>query len=399
MKYVVIIPDGAAEQPVDSLGGKTPLEVAHTPAMDRVSKLGVLGQAEYVPAGMPVGSDVAIMGLLGLNPRDCYQGRGSIEALGREIDLQADQWAVRCNLITLEEGQLQDPTAGAISDDEASQLIEFANQQLADPELRLVAGVGYRNLLIVSGEKAKMLSADLRLLSPNDLTGQSILDAFPRGPNSELLCELTDLSAQWFADHPVNQQRKAAGLAEATCLWFWGQGQTPRCQPFEETFGKTGSLIAAVDVVNGLGKIVGLSRVTVPTATGMPNTDYAAKGQAACRMIDQSDLVIVHVEAPDEAAHQGDAAAKIAALEAIDREIVAPLLSRLEQESSWRMLISPDHQTSSQTRRHQPGPVCFAAAGSGIAADDWTRFCEQDAESSSLKFRQGWTLMPWFLGS
>lgn len=398
MKYVVIIPDGAADQPLEDLNGQTPLEAAKTPAMDQVSAMGVLGEANFVPAGYPVSSEVAILGLLGVDPREYSAGRAAVEALARGLTLEDGQWAVRCNLVTIKDGQLVDPSAGSISDEEASELLEYANQQLQDSDRKLVPGSGYRNLLILGGESAKGLSADTRLLSPSELTGSSILDAFPRGPRSEVLCDLMDLSHEWFAEHPVNLRRREAGLPEATCLWFWGAGQTPKSFSFSERYGKSGSVVGAVDVIQGLGKMLGFERISVPTATGMPDTDYQAKGAAACGAIGQSDLVVVHIEAPDEASHQGDAAAKVKSLEEIDRWIVAPILERLQAESDWRLLVSPDHQTLTSTRRHQEGPVCFAAAGSGIAADDWSRFSEKDADCSTLKFREGWKLLPWFLG-
>lgn len=397
MKYVVIVPDGAAEQPLESLGGKSPLEAAQTPEMDRIAQQGVVGQVQYVPDGFPVGSDVALMGLLGADPRQYYRGRAGLEALGLGHSLQDGQWAIRCNLVTLEDGRMRDPTAGAISGEQARALIESANEQLDGTDLKLVSGKGYRNLLIVGGSVGQGFSPDTRMVSPNDVMGQLIADAYPRGPQSELLCQIMDQSVSWFANHSVNQQRRSEGKLPATCLWFWGAGRLPQPFSFRDRYGKSAAMIGAVDLVHGLAEWSGIQRIPVPTATGMPDTDYAAKGQAACRALDDTDLVLIHVEAPDEAAHQQDVDAKVRSIESIDQQIVKPVMHRLATESDWRILITPDHQTWTQTGAHHAGPVCFTASGAGIDADGAESFCERQAETSRLNFSQGWELLPWFL--
>ncbi len=400
MKYVIVIPDGAADEPQESLGGATPLEAAQTPNMDRLASLGVVGRANHTPQSLPAGSDVANLSLLGYDPIANYSGRAPIEAAAQQIPLTDRDWVVRCNLVTISGQVMQDFTAGHVSTEEASELLAYAQQQLpAGSPLQFIPGVSYRNLLLYrppEGETAPF-SRDTRATPPHDLSDKLVTEDFPRGPGSGLLTDLISDSVTWFAEHPVNLARVAAGKPPVTCVWLWGLGKKPKLQAFAEQFGVRGAMITAVDLLRGLAELVGWQNIRVPGATGYLDTDYGAKGRAAVEALQHHDLVCVHVEAPDEAAHQGDVAAKIAAIEAIDREIVGPILESLSGQTAWRMLITPDHPTPCRTKTHSHGDVPFVVAGAGIAPDAADRYGESAAAAAELCFPQGQQLMPWFL--
>lgn len=401
MKYVIVIPDGAADEPQESLGGATPLEAAHTPNLERLAAIGVVGRANHTPRSLPAGSDVANLSLLGYDPVANYSGRAPIEAAAQRIPLSERDWVVRCNLVTVAAQVMQDFTAGHVSTAEAAELLAFAQAQLPpDSRFQFFPGVSYRNLLVyrsASGEGAPF-SRDTRATPPHDLSDQLVTEDFPRGPGSGLLNDLMSDSINWFAAHPVNQQRLAAGKLPVTGIWLWGLGRRPALRPFQELFGVRGAMITAVDLLRGLAELIGWENIRVAGATGYLDTDYAAKGRAAVEALRQHDLVCVHVEAPDEAAHQGDVAAKIAAIEAIDQKIVGPVLAALQSQSEWRMLVTPDHPTPCRTKTHSHGDVPFVVAGSGLASDQSQAYGETTAAASSLTFPQGHKLMPWFLG-
>jgi 2,3-bisphosphoglycerate-independent phosphoglycerate mutase len=398
MKYALIIPDGSADEPQESLGGKTPLQSANTPAMDEVARLGVVGRANHVPRSLPAGSDVACLSLLGYDPLEHFTGRAPLEAAAQGIELGPADWAIRCNLVTVQEQVMRDFTAGHISTDEARDLLATAQEQLGSDELRFFPGVSYRNLLVYRGAKlAPPFSVDTRTTPPHDLTDKSVLDDYPRGPGSALLNQLMSDSVALFAEHQVNAKRLQQGKPPATNLWLWGQGRAPDLKPFAETYGRRGSMITAVDLLRGLAALLGWQRIEVPGATGYTDTDYAAKGRHAIAALPDTDLICVHVEATDEASHEGDAAAKVKALEDIDRHIVAPLHAALKAQGDYRILISPDHPTPLRIKTHSHGPVPFALAGAGIAPDASTTYDEIAAGSSPLAFEQGWKLMGYFL--
>jgi len=400
MKFVLIIPDGCADQPRDELGGRTPLQAASIPAMDRVAAAGCVGGANHVPPHLPAGSDVANMSLLGYDPDQYFSGRAPLEAAAQGIHLGPDDWAIRCNLVTIADQTMQDFTAGHISSQEAGELLKTANERLEWPQFQFYPGVSYRNLLIYRGqaEQAAPFSRETSTTPPHDLTDRSVLEDYPRGVGSDLLCKLMDDSLQWFADHPVNRQRRSAGQRPANCVWLWGLGRQPQLPLFHDRFAVRGVMITAVDLLRGLAQLVGWDLIHVPTATGYIDTDYAAKGRAAIEALDRYDLVTVHVEAPDEASHQGLDAEKIRTLEEIDRHIVAPLWERLAREPAWRMMVTPDHPTLLSTKTHSHGVVPFAVAGSDMTPDPCGSYDEPTAAASGLQFPQGWQLMPWFLG-
>ena len=399
MKYAIIIPDGCADEPQASLDGRTPLEAARIPAMDAVAAAGVVGRSSNVPESLPAGSDVANLSLLGYNPLEQFTGRAPLEAAAQGIDLGPDDWAVRCNLVTIEDQVMRDFTAGHISSDEAAKLMATAQVELGGDWLQFCPGVSYRNLLICrGGQRAVPFSPDTRTIPPHDLTDQSVLDAYPRGPGSDLLCELMSATVGLFAEHPVNVARRAEGKLPATNVWLWGEGRRPQLKPFAELYGPRGAMITAVDLLRGLAALLGWQRIDVPGATGYTDTDYAAKGRYAVDALDRFDLVCVHVEATDEASHEGDVEAKVKALEEIDRHIVGPVFEALKSRGDYRILVTPDHPTPLRTKTHSHGYVPWAMAGSDVGPDAATVYDDPTAGRSELTFEEGWKLMGYFLG-
>ncbi|HMP06332.1 MAG TPA: cofactor-independent phosphoglycerate mutase [Lacipirellulaceae bacterium] len=403
MKYAIIIPDGAADEPQAELGGRTPLEAAHTPAMDAIASAGVVARACHTPASLPAGSEVGNMSLLGYDPLANFTGRAPIEAAAQGIELGVEDWAVRCNLVTVENQVMRDFTADHISTEEATKLLTSlqdvaANDEAIGSAIRFVPGVSYRNLLIWRGVSVPApFSAETRTTPPHDLTDQSIAPHYPRGPGSDVLTALMETSVETFRDHPVNVVRQGYGTLPATNVWLWGLGRAPHVQPFELVYGVRGAMITAVDLLRGLATLIEWRRIEVPGATGYTDTDYAAKGRAAVEALESVDLICVHVEAPDEASHEGDCAAKVKALEEIDRHVVAPLATALAAHGDWRMMISPDHPTFLRTKTHTHGHVPVAMAGTGIAPDKFTSYCDANADKSSLVFDEGWRTMEWFI--
>jgi 2,3-bisphosphoglycerate-independent phosphoglycerate mutase len=398
MKYALIIPDGCADEPQESLGGKTPMQAAKMPAMDAVAAAGVVGWANNTPESLPAGSDTANLSLLGYDPVACYTGRAPLEAAAMGIHLGPDDWAVRCNLVTIEDQVMKSFTAGQISTPEAAELMSALQKKLGNERLHYYSGVSYRNLLVYRGEGLPPLfSSDTRTAQPHDLTEQSVQDDYPRGPGSDLLNQLMADSGPILAEHPVNAARRAAGKPVATNIWLWGLGSRPKLPRFSDVYGKTGAMITAVDLLRGLAALMGWKRIDVPGATGYFDTDYAAKGRYAIEALKDVDLVCVHVEATDEASHEGNAAEKIKSLERIDRHIVAPVHEALKSYGDYRLLVSPDHPTPLRTKTHSHGSVPFAVAGTNVAPDAATAFDETTAEQSTLTFPKGWQLMRYFL--
>lgn len=399
MKYAIIIPDGCADEPLEVLGGKTPLQAANIPYMDAIAQQGVVGRANNVPVHLPPGSDVANLSLLGYNPNEYFTGRAPLEAAAQGIKLGSEDWAIRCNLVTIEDQTMQSFTAGHISTAEATELLKSAQQSLGTDYLEFIPGVSYRNLLLFRGDKHKApFSQDTRATPPHDLTDKSVADDFPRGPGSDLLNDLMARSVAVFADHPVNQARRAAGKPPATNVWLWGLGKTPHLKSFGALHGCSGAMITAVDLLRGLAALIGWQRIDVPGATGYLDTDYAAKGRAAIEALQSTDVVCVHVEATDEASHEGRADAKVQALQEIDAKIVGPVHEALESYGAYRIVVLPDHPTPIRTKTHSHGYVPLAACGAGLQADAAKTYDEVSAAASRLLFEEGWRMMSWFIG-
>jgi 2,3-bisphosphoglycerate-independent phosphoglycerate mutase len=404
MKHVIVIPDGAADAPQESLGGRTPFQAAHTPALDALAAHGRVGLTNHVPASLPPGSEVACMSLMGYDPLRYFTGRAPLEAAAQGIVLGPHDWAVRCNLVTITDQTMEDFTAGHVSTAEAVELLAAAQRGLAAdfPEIAaswsFVPGVSYRNLLLHRGSAAAApFDGSLRATPPHDLMDKPVVDDFPRGLGSRLLADMMARSAAWLAGHPVNAARVAAGKRPATHVWLWGVGRAPAMEPFVEKYGMSGTMITAVDLLRGLASLAGWKRLEVPGATGYLDTDYAAKGRAAIAELAIADLVCVHVEAPDEASHEGNAAAKVKAIEEIDTKIVAPLAAHLSGVGDHRILVCPDHPTFIATKTHSRGHVPFLMAGTGIAPSGHATYDESAAAASGQRIEPGWTLMGEFL--
>jgi 2,3-bisphosphoglycerate-independent phosphoglycerate mutase len=398
MKYAIIIPDGCADEPQESLGGKTPLQAAHTPHMDRIARMGVVGRSNNVPEPLTPASDVATLSLFGYDPLVVYTGRAPLETAAMGIALRPQDWAIRCNLVDVENETMRDFTAGHITSDEGRQLIDALKASLGSPQLEFHAGVSYRNILVYRGEAPAPFSNETKTQPPHDIPDRPIVNHLPKGPGSDLLRDLMERSRAVLREHPVNQARQALGKPAATQIWLWGQGKAPSLRPFAEVYGKRGAILSAVDLVRGVGVLLGWSRIDVPGATGYLDTDYAAKGRYGVTALANHDLVCVHVEAPDEASHEGKAEAKVKALEEIDRHIVGPLLEALPKYGEWRILVSPDHRTPLRTRAHAYGMVPFTIAGTGIEAKGQASYDEAVAAVSELAFEKGYELMRTFLG-
>jgi 2,3-bisphosphoglycerate-independent phosphoglycerate mutase len=403
VKYAIVIPDGCADEAQDSLGGKTPLQAAHKPHMDSIARKGVVGLSKNVPASLTPASDVATLSLFGYDPLVVYTGRAPLETAAMGIPLGPNDWAIRCNLVTVENEEMRDFTAGHINNADSRLLMEAIQRSLGGPvsdpagTLEFHAGVSYRNILVYRSQPPAPFNTETKTQPPHDIPDSPIAEYLPRGPGSSLLRTLMQRSRDILHDHPVNQARQARGERPATQVWLWGQGRAPHLRPFAEVYGKRGAIISAVDLVRGVGVLLGWARIDVPGATGYLDTDYAAKGRYAVAALADYDLVCVHVEASDEASHEGRVDAKVRVLEEIDRHIVGPLLQALPAFGEHRILVSPDHRTPLRTRAHAHGAVPFTLAGTRISPAGQPSYDEVVAARSERVFDRGHELMRRFL--
>jgi 2,3-bisphosphoglycerate-independent phosphoglycerate mutase len=391
-KYAIIIPDGAADDPLPQLGGRTPLQAARTPNMDWVAAHGRLGTARTVPEGFESGSDVATMSLLGYDPARYHTGRAPLEAAAQRIPLTPADWVFRLNLVTVDHGVMKDHSSGGISDAEARTLL--ADLAVAAPlaGFEYVPGVSYRNLLVYRGAQ----QFEIKTKPPHEIPNEETGPYLPTGTGADALRWIIDRSKSVFADHPVNSARIAKGLNPATQAWLWGQGHAPSLPTFEDRFGVTkGCMITGVDLLRGLAVLLGWDVHEVAGMTSFHDTNYVGQGVDTAAMLDRYDLVLSHVEAPDEASHQADWQTKIAAIEHIDQHVVGPVLAKLRTFPSWRLLVLPDHPTNIATRKHGYAPTPFAIAGTGVDPSGKT-YSEADA-ATGTKVEHGHDLMDLFL--
>lgn len=353
MKIVVLIGDGMGDYPLAELGGKTPLQHAAIPNIRSIAGAGEVRLVSTVPDGMPPGSDVANLSIMGFDPRQYYTGRAPIEAAGAGVALKPSDVAFRCNLITVTDGLIQDHSAGHIGTPEARRLIEALAAQLAQNGLRFVTGSSYRHLLIWPDGPV-----DLVTTPPHDVLGQAVRRHLPRGRRHAEVERLMTASKPILADHPVNRARLKAGHNPATQIWLWGQGRKTSLPSYRELYGLSGGVITAVDLVRGIGRLAGLEAPAVPGATGFTDTNYAGKVSAALQVLAERDFVFVHVEAPDECGHMGDLNLKLQAIEAFDREIVGPIWKNLQKSGQpYRLIVGTDHRTPVSVRNHTSEPV------------------------------------------
>ncbi len=396
MKYMVLLGDGMADWPLPAYDGRTPLQVAQTPAMDRLANEGVSGLFSPIPEGLPPGSDVGNLSLFGYDPRQTFGGRAPIEAANQGISLTDHQVAFRCNLVTLQDGVMRDFTAGHITSAEGAVLMAALNEGMRDRFPTMFhPGVSYRHLVVFTGTPECTPDDCVALMCepPHNITGQPYKSFLPKGKVAELVLEMMSCSQEILRNHPVNAARIQAGHAPASSIWLWGQGKSPAMATYQEKFGITGAVISAVDLVKGIGKLAGLDVIDVPGATGWIDTDYEGKIAAGLEALETRDFVYIHLEAPDEAAHQGRADLKIRAIEDFDRRIVAPAMAYQKTHPECRILVAPDHYTTIETKTHAGGPLPFALSGYGITPNGGSAYSETDATRTGLSLPDAHTLV------
>lgn len=396
MKYIVIVPDGAADYPSEILGGRTPFEAAEKPFMDSLARQGILGRVKTVPSGFVPASDVANLSLLGYEPQKYYCGRGPLEAANMGINLQEQDLAFRCNLITESEGKLIDYSAGHISDREAKILIEQINQNLGTKDIEFYPGKSYRHLMVYR-QGAKLGLEKLNYFAPHDILGKETNRHFPKGKNSEIITQLMQRSRDILKDQEINKVRIDLGENPANMIWLWGVGAKPAIPTFKEKFGLSGAVISAVDLINGIGKIIGMRTVTVEGANGYYDTNYQGKAERGLEVLGEVDFLFIHIEAPDEAGHNQDLRMKITCIERIDKLVVGTIVEAMKGKD-YRILITPDHPTPVSKRTHTDEPVPFLISGMGINKGNFSSYCEAEAANSSLYMESGLALMKYFLG-
>ena len=399
MKYIVLVGDGMADRPVKELDGKTPLEAARTPNMDYIVKNGQIGRAITIPGGLEPASDVANLAILGYDPRKYYSGRGPLEAANIGVELGEFDVAFRCNLITASGDVMADYSAGHISSKEAEVLITFMERHLGKEYVRFYPGVSYRHLVVFKPDVSYNIEdfKGLVCTPPHNMLGQKISDSLPKGKGADVIIGLMEGSRPLLEHHEINRVRVDLQENPATMIWLWGQGSKPNLPSFQEKYGVTGSIISAVDLIKGIGRTIGLAPIDVPGATGYYDTDYRAKAEYAIKSLRQGDFVFVHVEAPDEAGHNGDLREKMLAIENFDSLVVGTVLKHFKDNKNVRILVLPDHATPLSLRTHSAEPVPFAIYGKGVEPDRFDAFNEKVACESPLVFSAGWEIMDYLM--
>ncbi|MBI4394899.1 MAG: cofactor-independent phosphoglycerate mutase [Candidatus Omnitrophica bacterium] len=390
MKHVVIVPDGVGDWPLKELGNKTPLQAAQKPHLDDLCRNSILGTLKTCPDGMYPGSDVCGLSLMGYDPKIGYTGRAPLEAANIGILLKPGELAFRCNLVHEKNGILTDYSADHISTEEADILIRELQKNLGNDLISFHTGKMYRHIL------HHKRSSDLDVVTdqPHDFQGEAYEKHWPKGKGAEFLIELTQKSRGILGGHPINQKREKSGKKPANMIWLWGGGGAPKLELFKKKYGLSGGVISAVDLLNGLGRLIGWEIISVPGATGYFDTDYAAKGRYAIEALKRLDLVFIHVEATDEAGHVGNYKEKIRAIENIDRHIVGPIVEHLKKEGDWRLFVAPDHYTPIVKKTHVAEPVPFIFAGSDLPFCCSERpYTEADSKATGVVLDRGYELM------
>ena len=393
MKYCVLIIDGAAGLPLAGRGGKTCFELARTPNLDTLAKEGRVGLVRTVPPGMEPSSACACMSILGYDPTSHLVGRSAIEATSMGIPIQDGDVLFRCNLVAVEDGIMRDYSAGHITTAEAHSLVSTLQEKLGDSDLRFYPGVSYRNICRIRGRKDTL---DAVCTPPHDIPGRPVEQYLPTGPGSDFLRDLMARSAEVLRDHPVNQERRARGETPATMTWlFWNSGSIPPLPSFREAYGLDAAMTSGVDLLRGLARMVGIDNLDIPGVTDGPDNDYAAQGAGALEALDDHDLVVIHVEASDEAGHAGSIDDKVAAIERTDSDVVSRLAAW--KGDALRILTMPDHPTPIEVRTHTPEPVPFVMWGPGFAACGASRLTEAEAKATGVFLEPGYRIMENFI--
>ncbi|MFH1853938.1 MAG: cofactor-independent phosphoglycerate mutase [Candidatus Omnitrophota bacterium] len=401
MKYIVLVGDGMGDRPIEELDGKTPLEAAKTPNMNFIAEKGRVGLTNMIPGRMAPASDVANLSILGYNPRKYYTGRGPLEAANMGIDIKEDEVAFRCNLVTVSDDKMIDYSAGHISSEEAASLIKTLNAKMGRDDMKFYAGISYRHLLVFKCRDKDDLKGFLKIkcTPPHDITGKKIKRYLPKkGEHADYINRLIEESKEIFAGQDVNRVRLDLKENPANSIWLWGQGTKPSMPRFQEHFGVEGSIISAVDLIKGIGKITGLKVIDVPGATGYYDTNYLGKAQYALESLKERDFVFVHVEAPDEAGHNGNLREKISSIEKFDKFVVGTVLEHFKNSNEeFRILVLSDHATPISLRTHTRDYVCFAMYGTDIEQDSIMYFNEKEARLSKFRVDRGYELMEFFI--
>lgn len=386
MKYIIVLGDGMADEPILELGNRTPLQVANTPAMDYLAKHGKVGMLHTVPTGFHPGSEIANLSVLGYDVAEVFEGRGSLEAASMGISIAPDEMAMRCNLICVEDEKIKNHSAGHISTEESIELINYLQKELGDNRVSFYPGVSYRHLL-------KIKNADKHLLCtpPHDVPGAYFLDkmVLPQTDSAEETADLINSlilhSQELLSQHPINLKRVAEGKDPANSIWPWSPGYKPSMKTMQEVYGiKSGVVISAVDLIRGIGTYAGLTSILVDGATGLYDTNYEGKAQAAIDALKDNDFVFLHVEASDEAGHEGDYKLKVKTIEYLDQRILAPIIAATEQfEEPVAIAVLPDHPTPCAIRTHTANPVPFLIYKPGGDADTVKVYDEDSAKNGS----------------
>ncbi|MBI4286560.1 MAG: cofactor-independent phosphoglycerate mutase [Chloroflexi bacterium] len=388
MKYIVLIMDGASGWALPERGNRTCLELADVPNLDAMARDGVLGLVRTVPDGMEPSSACACMSVLGYDPVVYYRGRSAIEARSMGIPIAADEAIFRCNLVAVRDGKMWSYSSGRISTEEARQLIDALNASLGKDGIRFYPGVSYRHICKIKGG-SKTLEAVCT--PPHDIPNKPVADFLPRGDGSDVLKELMARSEAVLQDHPVNVARRNRGDIPATMIWlFWGSGKIPEMPPFREVFGVSAAMTSGVDLLRGLAQMAALDVLEIAGVTDGLDNDYAAQVSGALQALQKRDMVVIHIEAPDEAGHAGDADEKIEAIQAIDREVVARLR---EVRDDLRVMVMPDHPTPLKIQTHTGEPVPFLLWGKGFIGNGARRFTEPEAAKTGLFLDPGYSIM------
>lgn len=389
MKYCVVIIDGAAGQPLAEHGGETCLELAHTTNLDAMAQEGLFGMARTIPDGMEPSSLTACMSVLGYDPSRYPLGRAAIEASSLGIRIGKGEVLFRCNLVTINDGRMADYSAGHIPTDQARQLIAALNKEMGDDSLQFYPGLSYRNIARIRGREDTLLA---ECTPPHDISGKPVAEFLPRGKGSDLLLELMERSRGVLEKHPVNQARQAKGEPPANMIWlFWGSGASVALPTFKQAYGLEAAVTSAVDVIKGLGGMMGMEILELPGVTDGMDNDFAGQASGALAALQRKDMVVIHLEASDEAGHAGSVEEKVAAIEMTDKEVISRL--RAWKEDSFRVLAMPDHPTPIATKTHNADPVPFMLWGEGFTSNGAKRLTEKEAAKTGLFLDPGYSIM------
>ena len=382
MKYLVLLTDGLSDRPIDKLGGKTIMQVAKTPNLDRLAKEGIAGFIHTTPEGMPPGSDICNLSIFGYDPRKYYTGRSPLEALSIGVDLGANDIAMRCNFVTIKDDVMDSFSAHHISNENGKYIIDELNKIFKDDNIMFYQGVSYRNLMVV-----KDRSLDIVTTPPHDITDQFVLSHFPKGKDADFLLDIIERSKPIFEGNDK--------VGKASSIWLWGEGSRPNLPTYKDMFNLTGSVISAVDLLRGIGVSAGLDIIEVPDITGLVDTNFKGKAEYGIDSLKDKDYVFIHLEAPDEAGHLGDIDMKIKSIELIDEIMLPIIIDGMKKFKDYRVMVTPDHPTPVELKTHVNDKVPAIVWGSGIKPDENVSYDE--SIKPSFEFTDGYKVAEFFI--